>query len=101
MKSTVVRDILCREDGVTVRFREGRFKCQALLDEQALLRCLACGELNPVRAAMADTPELPETTIALDHFGGPLVQAYALADAIIIFWQWKKDIAEVDTFAER
>ena len=51
-----------KEDECGGHFWESRYKSQALLDEKAVFSAIAYVDLNPIRAAMADTPETSDHT---------------------------------------
>lgn len=80
-----------QEDGVTGRFWEGRFRCQELADEGALLACCIYVDLNPLRANLARSIEQAIYTSLYDRLRaeaarsgqqkGPQAEADAQADA--------------------
>jgi REP element-mobilizing transposase RayT len=58
-----------QEDECSGHFWVARFKCQALLGEQALLNAMAYVDLNPVRAKMSPTPETSDYTSIQNRVG--------------------------------
>ena len=59
-----------RQDDCTGRFWEGRFKALRIVDEVGLLACAMYVDLNPVRAAMAESPDQSPHTSAYDRIHG-------------------------------
>jgi hypothetical protein len=56
-----------RQDNCTGRFWEGRFKALRIMDETGLLACAMYVDLNPIRAAMAESPDRATHTSAHDR----------------------------------
>ena len=53
-----------KEDDEVGKFWQARYRAVRLLDETAILACAAYVDLNPVRAAMAETIEGSDFTSA-------------------------------------
>jgi len=53
-----------REDGETGKFWQSRYRAVRLMDEESLLACAAYVDLNPIRAALAETLEASDHTSA-------------------------------------
>jgi hypothetical protein len=53
-----------REDGEIGKFWQNRYRAVRLMDEESLLACAAYVDLNPIRAALAETLEASDHTSA-------------------------------------
>ena len=92
-----------RQDECTGRFWEGRFKAQRILDETGLLACAMYVDLNPIRAALAESIEQSVHTSAHDRLAGQRGQEIKSAafDLVVLSNEEAGDFHKNKTLAEQ
>ncbi|GAB5406350.1 MAG: hypothetical protein Aurels2KO_45810 [Aureliella sp.] len=92
-----------KQDQCTGRFWEGRFKAQRIADEAGLLACAMYVDLNPIKAAMAESPEGARHTSAYDRLHaerGSQIKSAAL-DLVPVSNEQAAEEIKTKTVAER
>ena len=91
------------QDECTGRFWEGRFKAQRIVDETGLLACSMYVDLNPIRAAMAQSLEQALHTSAYDRLAGQRGQEIdsAAFDLVVLSHEVAGDFHKHKTVAQQ
>jgi hypothetical protein len=86
-----------KQDECTGRFWEGRFKAQRIADEAGLLACAMYVDLNPIRAAMAESVEKAIHTSAYDRIEGEKGQEIDSAAFDLVAISQEERVKEIRT----